>query len=39
MQRSTRSQKPRLEAGIEGSFRKKKMGKTSEVMEESISRT
>ena len=39
MQRSTRSQKPGLEAGIETSVRKKKLGKTGEVLEKSISRT
>ena len=39
MQRSTRSHNPGLEAGIETSARKKKVRKTSEVLEESISRT
>ena len=36
---STRSQKPGLEAGIETSTRKKKVSKTDEVAEKSISRT
>ena len=39
MQRSTRSQKPGLEARIETSVRKKKVSKTGEVVERSISRT
>ena len=39
MQRSTRSQKPRLEAGIETSARKKKVSRTSEALKSSISRT
>ena len=39
MQRSTRSQKPGLEAGIEPSARKKKVSKSDEVEEKSISRT
>ena len=39
MQRSTRSQEPGLEAGIETSARKKKVDKTSKILEESISRT
>ena len=38
MQRSTRSQKPGLEAGIEVSARKKKVIKTSETIEELTSR-
>ena len=38
MQRSTRFQKPGLEAGIETSTRKKKVGKTSETLEISINR-
>ena len=38
MQRSTRSQKPGLEAGIETSARKKKVSKSDEVVEKSISR-
>ena len=36
MQRSTRSQKSGLEAGIETSVRKKKASKTSEVVEKLI---
>ena len=39
MQKSTRSQKPGLEAGIETSARKKKSSKTREVVEKLISRT
>ena len=39
MQRSSRSQKPGLEAGIETSARKKKVSKHDEVVEKSISRT
>ena len=38
MQRNTRSQKPGLEAGIEVSARKKKVIKTSEIIEELTSR-
>ena len=39
MQRSTLSQKFGLVAGIETNVRKKKVSKTSEVLEKSISRT
>ena len=39
MHKSTRSKKPGLEAGIETSTRKKKVGKSDEVAEKSISRT
>ena len=38
MQRSTRSQKPGLEAGIETSVRKKKASKTNEVVKKLISK-
>ena len=38
MQRSTPSQKPGLEAGIETSAKKKKLSTTSGVLEQSISR-
>ena len=39
MQRSTRSQKPGLKAGIEVIARKNKVIKTSEIIEELKSRT
>ena len=39
MQRSTRSLKPELEAGIETSVRKENVSKTGEEVRRSISRT